>query len=1003
MRSLLLQVTVVVLVCSVPTSPTRAAEGAAGTIAQSAAPSGAELEADWLRQLAVRALPPLRGAVTPEDDAAGGCDGVKDGRWGFHTGRDERPWWQVDLGAAQPLGEARIFNRSDGASERASRLEVLLSLDGASWVLAYRHDGTLFRGTPDGKPLVVALSGATARYVRLQLPGPEFLHLDEVEVYGAGGGRNLAFGRPAAQSSVSAWSKRAAPAAGEEESFALPAARRAVADAIERGRRLAASLRGRGAGVEGEIAVDVAAEAEALEGLATKLQSLDAGAPAASVRALYLEVRRAVRRLAFKDPLLDFDDILFVKQVPTSFTHMSDQYYGWFSRPGGGLFVLEGFRGGSPGTQGASPRLRRIAAELPEGSIVDPELSHDGRKVLFAHARFHPSLADEANKLDKSRVPEDAFYHIYEVNADGTGLRRLTRGKYDDFAGRSQPGGALVCLSTRRGKGVQCAPGRAGARRGVPDLFDARPDCYVRCGGGPERPVAVYTLHVMGPDGEDIRTISPFENFEWSPWVAADGRILYARWDYVDRDNMPYMGLWSCLPDGTGVQAVFGNYTVSPFSFFEARDIPGSRKLVFTASAHHSITGGSLVLLDLAKGTDGHAPMERLTPEVPFPEVEAWPASYFANPWPLSEERFLVAWSDRPLVPGWPAVNPPNALGLYLFDAFGNLELLHRDLEISSMSPIPLRPRSRPAEVASGARPARAEAGSEARMLVVDVHDGLEGVERGAVKRLRVVGVPAKTHPTMNFPSLGVTRDDPGKFVLGTVPVEEDGSAYFLVPPGVPIFFQALDSDGMALQTMRSAASARPGETRSCTGCHLGRHQAPPNRQTLASRREPSRIAPGPEGSWPLDFAKLVGPVLARRCESCHRAGAAGSAAVAGAAGAAESAGGAAGGFDLSPEKAYESLVAYGKPSLKDQVLEAYRRGRSLPGTGGARSSALLELLRRGHEDVELEPQELERLVTWMDTYAQKQGSFGPEQEEELRELRGRLARIVEQADSLRR
>ncbi len=128
---------------------------------------------------------------------------------------------------------------------------------------------------------------------------------------------------------------------------------------------------------------------------------------------------------------------------------------------------------------------------------------------------------------------------------------------------------------------------------------------------------------------------------------------------------------------------------------------------------------------------------------------------------------------------------------------------------------------------------------------MADVYRGLTGVPRGEIKSLRIVAVPAKTHPTMNFPNLGVTRDDPGKCVLGTVPVEADGSAYFRVPAGVIVFFQALDERGVAVQTMRSATHVQPGQTLSCIGCHEPRQQAPPAKPALAGLREPSRLTRG--------------------------------------------------------------------------------------------------------------------------------------------------------------
>ena len=329
--------------------------------------------------------------------------------------------------------------------------------------------------------------------------------------------------------------------------------------------------------------------------------------------------------MALANPLLDFDDLLFVKRVPGSFTHMSDQYYGWFSRPGGGVFVLEDFKSDQP-------HLRCLTAAFPPGTFLRPDLSHDGTRVLFAYCKYYPGLNDEPNKLDKNNVPEDAFFHLYEMNLDGSGVRRLTHGKYDDFDGRYLPNGEIVFLSTRRGQYIQCGRNRATPAATAPARLLRPLRRRARAAGG--------RVHAArdDADGGNIRQISPFEMFEWTPSIDNDGRILYARWDYVDRYNMPYMSLWSTLPDGSNAQAIFGNYTLNPHCVFEARRIPDSRKMIFTASGHHAFTGGCLVLLDAHRAADGEAAMTRLTPEVCFPESEGWPQTYFGSPYPVVRE-----------------------------------------------------------------------------------------------------------------------------------------------------------------------------------------------------------------------------------------------------------------------------------------------------------------------------------------------------------------------------
>jgi len=649
---------------------------------------------------------------------------------------------------------------------------------------------------------------------------------------------------------------------------------------------------------------------------------------------------------------------------------MSDQYYGWWSRPGGGIYVLSDFRGDAPAVE-------CITASFTEpGSFLRPTLSYDGERVLFAWCRHYPRLAGEKDKLNKANVPEDAFYHVFEMNVDGSGVRQLTHGKYDDFDARYLPDGRIVFLSTRRGQFVQVGRNTARRTQANKDL----PDIYVRCGGGPSRPVAVYTLHTMNADGGDLVAISPFEMFEWTPSVAHDGTILHSRWDYVDRWNMPFMSLWAINPDGTNARIVYGNFTHAPHCTFEPRCIPNSHKIILTGSGHHAMTMGSLVLLDPAVGTEGTAPVTRLTPEVPFPEIEGWAKAYYANPWPLSERLYLVAWGPETNIAQWQKLRAPNATGLYLFDAAGgvdppgSMELLYRDPDISSAWPIPVRPRPRPPVLASRVNH---DGPMEGRFLLVDVYSGLKSVKRGQIQSLRVVAVPGKTHPTMNYPNLGLTHDDPGKCVLGTVPVEPDGSAHFRVPAGVIVFFQALDARGMAVQTMRTTTHVQPGQTLSCIGCHEPRNQAPPQRVVLAAAREPSKINVGPPGSWPLRFDRLVQPVLNRQCVGCHNPRGCNEHAAQ---------------FDLTPAKAYAALCDYGKPSLRDHIVARYREGRSIEsGCPAATSPVLAKLTRpKGHQNLKLDPQALERLVTWMDTYAQRLGAFSPAQERQLLELRKR-------------
>jgi hypothetical protein len=721
---------------------------------------------------------------------------------------------------------------------------------------------------------------------------------------------------------------------------------------IDRGLRLADHLEAQG--------VMVAQYREPLIALRRQVKAgefSDAG----SIRAVYPKIRGIIRTLALENPVLDFDAVLFVKRKPSMFPHLSDQYYGWWSRPGGGIYVLKRLKQ-------EKPDLTCLTEGWAEGNFLRPDLSFDARKVVFAWARYYAHVADIRDKVDKTHLPEDAFYHIYEMNIDGTGVRQLTHGRYDDFDARYLPDGRIVFLSTRKGQFLQTS-----MENTQKTLTADLPDSYVRCGGDNYRPVPVFTLHAMGPSGKDMHPISAFETFEYTPAVGNDGRILYCRWDYIDRFNGHFFSLWSSHPNGTHGDLVYGNYTTSPQATMEPRPIPGSDKIVFTAAAHHSITGGSLVLLDRTRGTEGTEPITRLTPEVPFPEAEKNIHMFYANPWPLSEQFFLVSWSQEILPPHRRIGldQSVNSQGIYLYDAFGNLDLLHRDLEISCMYPIPVKPRTKPFPL-----PETIESQNENGLIFVqDVQQGLTGVAASSVKRLRIVAVAPKTQPRMNEPCLGVSSEETGKYVLGTVPVEDDGSACFVVPAGVPVFFQALDDQGRALQTMRSLTYAQPGQTLSCVGCHESREATPASvTRAKALKREPSKLTPPPAGAWPLEYAQLVQPLWDRACVACHSARGNDPKATA---------------LDLGLEKSFDVLLNFANRDLRDLAFE---KDRSIAGHGPSLDSVFMKYLDTDNKHkTYLTPDERYRLALWMDTYALKQGYFSEAQKQQLVAFREQL------------
>jgi len=660
-------------------------------------------------------------------------------------------------------------------------------------------------------------------------------------------------------------------------------------------------------------------------------------ADTAARHCLYEDVCVLRRQIAFTNPLLNFDKIVFIKRHPSRFDHMCDQYYGFNAVPGGGLFVIEKPFSNKPAlrdllARAVCERGRLQGRQLAPGAFLAPDLSSDGKTVVFAYTEAEQ---DPNPKAKTHEWNERSTFHIFKINTDGTGLTQLTDGKVNDFDPCWLPDGRIAFISERRGG-------------------------YIRCSG--DRPVTTYTLHRMDADGRNIACLSYHETNEWQPSVNNDGMIVYTRWDYVDRDSDIAHHAWLTTPDGRDARAFHGNYpvdrTLRPWMEMNIRAIPGSRKYVATAAPHHGQAYGSLVLLDPAVEDDNAmSQLKRLTPEVAFPESEKgrW---IFATAWPLNEDYYLCAYD--------PAAKTH---GLYLADSFGNRELIYRDPEIGCLNPIPLRPRS--ALPVVPAPTATAGTDAEGIVTVVNVYDSQKSWPKDAkIAALRVVQLLPKTTWKANVPRVGVASETNARAVLGTVPVESDGSARFYAPTRKPIYFQALDERGMAVQSMRSITYLQPGESLTCRGCHEARHRTPPpdGSAPLAVRREPSRIQPDTDGSNPFNYPRLVQPVLDRHCVACHSQNRK----------TPKLAGTPSGSSGWS--QSYASLAAkygfyfnVGNGVIKDPI---HGGATSTPGRFGARASKLFQVLDQGHHDVKLSAEDMHRITLWLDCNSDFFGAY---------------------------
>lgn len=556
--------------------------------------------------------------------------------------------------------------------------------------------------------------------------------------------------------------------------------------------------------------------------------------------------------------------------------------------------------------------------EVPDGIARDPDVRWDGQRILFAMRR---------NAQDD--------YHLYEMNADGSELKQLTFGSgLSDIDPIYLPDGRVMFTSTREPKYCMCN------RHIMGNLF------------------------TMNADGSNIQQIGHSTLHEGHAAMLPDGRVIYDRWEYVDRNFGDAQGVWVTNPDGTNHAVYWGNNTASPGAVLDARPIPGSERFIATFSSCHDRPWGALAIVDRRRGLDGREPVVRTWPAAAIERVGKGNYDAFTSvtpkyedPYPLSEKYFLCSRTT----------GAGEQMGLYLVDVFGNEILLHAE-QPGCYDPMPLVARTKPRAIPERIDLAKQE--GVFRVENVYIGSGMDQVQPGSVKFLRVVESPEKRFWTGPAWDGGTGQQAPGmawddfnnKRILGTVPVDENGSTAFEVPADTFVYFQLLDENGMTVQSMRSGTIVRPGEVIGCVGCHEDRRStgqwAYPSGGSLQPVH-PLRPWYGPARLF--SYAAEVQPVFDKHCVSCHDYG--------------QPAGeklNLAGDLGLVFNTSYVQLRSKGYV----RVVGAGPADVQLPMSWGSHASPLAKrlLAGNGHPEMDcqmqLDPESFDRIITWIDINA---------------------------------
>jgi len=617
--------------------------------------------------------------------------------------------------------------------------------------------------------------------------------------------------------------------------------------------------------------------------------------------------------LVRENPLLNTTPLLFVTRKQYRRDHHNTAT----------LFVSCEINARSYDTEGAFKVLdvRRgtvttLFAPGPGVTVRDPDLDFAGERLVFS----------------MRKGPQDN-YHIYTMTVAGTELRQLTSAReVADVDPIWLPDGDILFSSTREPKYCMC-------------------NRHIMC-----------NLYRMKADGANIHQIGISTLFEGHASVMPDGRILYDRWEYVDRNFGDAQGLWVCNPDGTGHALYWGNNTTSPGGVIDARTLSQSHLAIAVFGSCHDRPWGALGLIDRSRGVDGLEPVLRTWPAAFTNRIKTAGQDFdstvrltckYEDPHPLDDRHFLCSRQTR----------RGEEMGLYYLDLFGNEVLVHAEAP-GCYDPLPLRPR--PAPPVLPCRRTFEHPNAAGRFYLQNVYIGthMQGVKPGSVKYLRVIESPEKRNwserawhgqgeqaPAMNW------HNFENKRILGTVPVESDGSAYFEVPGNTFVFFQALDENGMMIQSMRSGAYVQPGETYGCVGCHENRvGDIPPvTTPPLAMRRKPDTLKGWYGPPRIFSFQKEVQPIFDRHCVTCHDYG--------------KKAGER---LNLSGDRdsvfctSYVDLWALGVITCVGggpaEVQQAY--------SWGSHPSRLIQKVRSGHCKVASNAEVLDRLITWVDLNA---------------------------------
>ena len=544
-------------------------------------------------------------------------------------------------------------------------------------------------------------------------------------------------------------------------------------------------------------------------------------------------------------------------------------------------------------------KKKTLIFDAKGGTVRDPHVDYDGKTIIFS---YRPLASDYGN--------------LYQIQSDGSGLKRITNGPWDDIEPCRLPNGDILFVSTRCRRWVSCMR------------------------------TQVATLYRCKPDGSGIFPVSANVEHDNTPAVLPDGRILFTRWEYVDRSQVEYHHLWTMNPDGTNVNVFYGNMH-NWILMIDALPIPGSHSevlAIFSPGHGRNEHAGQLTTVSPLNGPDDLSSAKSIGKN-----------KYMRDPQAIDKNLFMVA----------------NGKKILLIDRSAKSAVIYDDKKIAVHEPRLLRPRKREPIIPDKTVPGE----DEGHFVLMDVYQGrhMTGIKRGDIKKLLIMEQLPKPN---NFSGGADLTSYLGTFnlerVLGTVPVYEDGSASFIAPAGRALFFIALDENDMSVKRMQSFTTLMPGEKFSCVGCHEERSMSAEIAQATgyaldALERSPSRIKPFEGIPDVLDFERDIQPILTKNCVSCHNSERY------------------AGKLNLERAQGPRYSNAFLSLFYRNEIADGRNGlGNQPPRTLGSSASRLMRRISGNHKDVKLSEKEWRTVWMWIESAAPYAGSYAALQPRDL-------------------